>query len=1002
MLRGMTSDLWRRIDRTFQKAVGMDAELRDVYLDDVCAGDDVFRSEVDRLLYLDSVEWDLVNATALESAAALLAGDEAQLESGAELGRYVIVEAIGRGGMGEVYHARDTMLNRGVALKLLHEDHTGDAARMERFRREAQAVSALNHPNILTIYELGCAEGRQFIATELIDGETLRAIVTRERLSVETALDIAIQTARALAAAHRSGIVHRDIKPENIMVRSDGYVKVLDFGLAKLAEIHERGSMSYAVGRTDISSMLMMGTPAYMSPEQISGGGVEAASDVFSLGTVLYEMLAGRPPFSGTSPHDLAKAILEVDPPPIPDIPGNDRLNPVLSKMLSKDRANRYQSAEEALADLSRFERDLKIEVPASEKRAEVKRRSRTLPIIVALTFLAALGFGSLLSFTGPPSSRAALESRGTGGAWATKASISFPRSQTALAVHGGVLYVFGGWDGRECTPFADVEAYDPVSNVWMKRAPMITARGAHGVAELGGMLYVVGGSVGCGQFGSSVEVYDPDKDSWSARTDLPAPRSNHAVAASNGKLYAIGGQTLGGEILDTNSQYDPATDSWTQLAPMPTPRTLASVAVVRGTIYVIGGSDGRQQLATVEAYDPATNTWAERAPMLSARHAFAVAELDGKIYAFGGAGNRLSVEAYDPIENIWTAAGELPARRHSFGAATVRGWIYLAGGYDDVNYDSSVIAFSPYGTGKPECNTLHATRLSSMSTARGGATAGAVGGIIYVIGGYDQKVGFLATNEAYDPATDTWTTKARMPGERETSSSNTAVVGEKLYVVGGNARGYCSNMNQAYDPATDSWATLSPMPTARCHSASVAHDGRVYVIGGTNTSGSTRYSTVEVYDPVTDKWTTIAPMPSARHHLGVISHGGLIYAIGGWNPELTYGSLNVVEAYHPDTGVWTTKAPLSIGRVGMSVGVLDGKIVVIGGEAGEDTVATAEVYDPERETWAALPAVPDPRALSATVTTDDRMYVFGGRINAVRGDFLTAGEAFTLSACTE
>ena len=216
----------------------------------------------------------------------------------ASFGHYEIRSLIGSGGMGEVYLADDTKLGRKVAIKFLNEKYSKDEDLLSRFIQEAQAASALNHPNLITVYEIGEHEGSHYMSTEFIDGKTLRDRM-KQRLTFDDALSIAIQTAEALSAAHHAGIIHRDIKPENIMVRSDGYVKVLDFGLAKLTEVVDMGGEDETRKLVKTNPGVVMGTVSYMSPEQARGKPTDARSDVFSFGVVLYEMLTGNVPFDG-------------------------------------------------------------------------------------------------------------------------------------------------------------------------------------------------------------------------------------------------------------------------------------------------------------------------------------------------------------------------------------------------------------------------------------------------------------------------------------------------------------------------------------------------------------------------------------------------------------------------------------------------------------------------------------------------------------------------------
>ena len=273
------------------------------------------------------------------------------------ISHYRIIRRLGRGGMGEVFLAEDTRLGRRLALKLLLAEFTRDPSRLLRFEREARAASSLNHPNILTVYEIGESEGRHFIATEFVDGETLRHKIKRAPLAPAEAARIACQMAEALAAAHEAGVVHRDVKPENVMVRRDGYVKVLDFGLAKLVEQRrETGSVEEAatVQMARTSPGAVMGTVWYMSPEQARGEVVDERTDVWALGCVLYEMLAGLPPFTGETASHVTVSILEKEPPSITQSLGDapPELERVLSKALSKDRAARYPTAAEMLEDL--------------------------------------------------------------------------------------------------------------------------------------------------------------------------------------------------------------------------------------------------------------------------------------------------------------------------------------------------------------------------------------------------------------------------------------------------------------------------------------------------------------------------------------------------------------------------------------------------------------------------------------------------------------------------
>ena len=314
------SDRWRQVEALFYEALELAPEARAEFLDQKCAGDPDLRKEVSTLLDSSEHSMEFIQQPVLKAAHKMIAAERRKMMApGTELAHYKVISLLGAGGMGEVYLAEDLQLRRKVALKMIAPDLTLDERGLKRFQQEAQAASALNHPNILTIYEFGQAKGMQFIASEFIDGTTLRQQLLRGKFEINAAIDIAIQMASALAAAHDSGIVHRDVKPENVIVRTDGIVKVLDFGIAKLGEKRE-GDANHRTGSTVTSSVseigMVLGTAKYMSPEQARGLEVDARSDIFSLGSVIYELITGRAAFEGKTSSDVIAEILKVDPPP--------------------------------------------------------------------------------------------------------------------------------------------------------------------------------------------------------------------------------------------------------------------------------------------------------------------------------------------------------------------------------------------------------------------------------------------------------------------------------------------------------------------------------------------------------------------------------------------------------------------------------------------------------------------------------------------------------------
>jgi serine/threonine protein kinase len=368
----MTPARFQTIEQIYREALEQQPDQIGAFLDKACDGDAFLRHKIEALLSSRQRVEGFIEDSPVGLAAKIIQNEQADSLVGQTIGHYKISEPIGTGGMGEVYLATDVTAGRKAALKLLPVRFTGDAQRLKRFQREARAVVGLNHPNILTVYEIGEDHSVHYIASELIEGETLRQRLDRGQMQLSEAVDVAIQVAGALAAAHDAGVVHRDVKPENIMLRRDGYVKVLDFGIAKLAEsafaeATGDGAGSMALVETNLGSLL--GTVRYMSPEQACGAPVDERTDIWSLGVVLYEMITGQAPFTGDTPGEVMSSILEKEPPPlrgyVRDAP--TELRQIIGKTLHKDREGRYQSAHELLDALKNFRRKLEA---ASERAA--------------------------------------------------------------------------------------------------------------------------------------------------------------------------------------------------------------------------------------------------------------------------------------------------------------------------------------------------------------------------------------------------------------------------------------------------------------------------------------------------------------------------------------------------------------------------------------------------------------------------------------------------------
>src|SRR5262245_484287 len=393
MTPAMTPERYHQVNQLFHDALERAGEDRADFLKRACGGDESLRLAVERMLVAREQAGSFLNAPAFDAVANSLIQEHSGSLIGCVIGHYRILSPIGAGGMGEVFLAQDTSLDRRVALKLLPTEFTRDRDRVRRFEQEAKAASALNHPNIVTIHEIRQTETEagalHFIAQEFIEGQTLRHRIREGMLPMSDAFDIAIQAANALHVAHAADIVHRDIKPENIMLRPDGYIKILDFGLAKLIEQKpapaELDTEAPTIHKTTPGAIL--GTAAYMSPEQARGLNVDARSDVWSLGVLLYEMLTGQQPFKGMTPTDIIVSIVDREPQPLKDSLSKfpPELERIVMKVLAKKRDDRYQTIRDFAIDLKnlkhRLEFDAELarfskpettnEAPAAQSQAE-------------------------------------------------------------------------------------------------------------------------------------------------------------------------------------------------------------------------------------------------------------------------------------------------------------------------------------------------------------------------------------------------------------------------------------------------------------------------------------------------------------------------------------------------------------------------------------------------------------------------------------------------------
>ena len=392
----MTPEQWQKVRPILECALELEPESRPAYVDSACDGDEDLRVEILSLLSEPNQSDNFLNEPALNMVRRHIAEDQVRLDKaeefalvGKKISHYLILNKLGDGGMGVVYEAKDTRLGRHVALKFLPEELARDSRALERFQREARAASALNHPNICTIYDFGECERGPFMVMEVLEGSTLKHRISGKPLPYESVVKLGIHVAEALEAAHAKAVLHRDITPSNVFVTQRGEAKLLDFGLARLGTSAEAVVSQEATATKHSKDFTLpgalMGTAPYMSPEQIRGEPVDARADIFSCGTVLYEMTTGQPPFSGETIEQIRQALLSKQPasprklnPSLP--PGLER---VILKALQKERNARYQSASELLHDLNEFQR--------AKQRKKVWMTSAAVAVFTLLVGIAAV-----------------------------------------------------------------------------------------------------------------------------------------------------------------------------------------------------------------------------------------------------------------------------------------------------------------------------------------------------------------------------------------------------------------------------------------------------------------------------------------------------------------------------------------------------------------------------------------------------------------------------------
>src|SRR5437870_5061002 len=381
----MATDLWQQVQQFFDAALQHSPEKRQEFLEQECGSNQELRREVESLLAAHDESGNFMAEPAVAGRAEVLHRATSRFQPGDTLGGYRVWDWVGRGGMGEVYRARDTRLKRDVAIKVLPQAFAADRERLRRFEQEARSAAALNHPNIISVHDMGTADGSPYIVSELLEGQNLRELLRHGPVPARKALDYAIQAARGLAAAHDVGIVHRDLKPENLFITKDGRLKILDFGLAKLTRSDELGAES-SEARPHTEAGRVFGTVGYMSPEQVRGQMADHRSDIFSFGSILYEMFSGKRAFSGDSPADTMSAILHEDPPELTRAtpPVHPAVDHTIRHCLEKNPLERFQSAHDLAFQLQVAAEGLFPKAEPAFAASSPFRRGWALPLVIA------------------------------------------------------------------------------------------------------------------------------------------------------------------------------------------------------------------------------------------------------------------------------------------------------------------------------------------------------------------------------------------------------------------------------------------------------------------------------------------------------------------------------------------------------------------------------------------------------------------------------------------
>jgi non-specific serine/threonine protein kinase len=877
-----------------------------------------------------------------------------RLEPGTVFAGYRIEGLLERGGMGVVYRATDEELNRTVALKIIAPEHTQDADAVRRFKAEARLAASLEHPNIVPIHQAGQYRGVLYLAMRFVPGRNLRQLIDQGELALDRVQRIIAAVASALDAAHEGGLVHRDVKPANILIAGEGdheQVYLADFGLTK--RLGSVGSLT----RTGA----WVGTPDYVAPEQIKAAPVDGRADVYSLGCVLYEMLAGEVAYP--KDNDMAKLWAHVeDPCPAPHLKRPELVkafDDVVARATAKDPDDRYPRASELSAAVN---------AAVSEQRAEDARialqATRTSgadaveheifaaePTRAGSVPLGAPEPQAPAEAAAPPTRAAAPPPRPPPAAVSSTDEPGpppgrrSPRILLALGVVGAivlaavaaVLLAGGGSDEPSSEPPVVAATRLPANLDWQPVADLPFRRQYAATTAVDGKLWIFGG-IGSGTTSSTTsKVYDPSANRWSTGPGLPLPLHHFTAVTYKGDAVVIGGFVPGDELTSGQSDgvYALREGTWERLPSLNHKRAAAGAAVVGDKIVVVGGQADGKLVPQTEVFDG--KRWTDAARIPTPREHLGAASDGRYLYAVGGrelsaAKNSGAFERYDPASGRWTELEAMPKPAGGVGVAYAAGRIVVVGGEGTTSASDDV---QGYDIGRRTWSELPA-----LSVARHGIAVAVIKDSLYAIGG------------ATDPGHVGPTTRS------------------EVLDLSGRAAAAPVTVNAE-------WHRVSAAPSRVEYAASAEVGGRIWLFGGI---GADEAPTAQIaaFDRVLNTWTPGPKLPRPVHHATAVNYKGRPVVIGGFLPGAALTSVASDRVYAMRGDTWVQLPPLKHARGAAAAAVVGDKIVVVGGQADGKLVPETEVFDGTR--WTDAAEMPTPREHLGAASDGRYLYAVGGR----------------------